>query len=74
MKESMTIDERLEFLLQSTESLHVSVQELHGVAAEHTKQIQQMLEKARLDNERFDWLARLATAHEQRPDRLEGGQ
>jgi hypothetical protein len=36
----MTIDERLQFLLQSTESLHASVQELHGIVQEHTRQLQ----------------------------------
>jgi hypothetical protein len=43
----MSIDERLQFLLQSTESLHASAQELHasvqelrGVVQEHTKQLQ----------------------------------
>ena len=29
----MTIDERLEFLVKSTESLHASVQELHAESA-----------------------------------------
>lgn len=38
----MTIDERLEFLLQSTESLHASTQELHAAAAEHSRQIAAM--------------------------------
>ena len=36
----MTIDERLEFLRQSTESLHASCQELHAAAAEHTRQLE----------------------------------
>ena len=36
----MTIDERLEFLLHSTESLHASCQQLHAAAAEHTRQME----------------------------------
>ena len=35
----MTIDERLEYLLQSTESLHGSCQELHATAARQSEQI-----------------------------------
>jgi hypothetical protein len=36
----VSIDERLEFLVRSTESLHASVQELHAVVAEHTRQLE----------------------------------
>ncbi len=43
----MTIDERLGFLLQSTESLHASTQQLHAITtanaaaiAEHSKQLE----------------------------------
>jgi hypothetical protein len=56
----MTIDERLAFLLQSTESLHTSVQELTGnmqtlreVATEHTKQL-------RIDADNIRSLANIA--------------
>jgi hypothetical protein len=35
----MDIDERLEFLMQSTESLHASCQELHATVAEQSRQI-----------------------------------
>jgi hypothetical protein len=63
----MTIDERLEFLLQSTESLHASVQELHGIVQEHTKQLQ-------VDAENIRRLANIASSHEQRLDDLEGQQ
>ena len=70
----MNIDERLEFLLQSTESLHASAQELHasvqelrGVVQEHTKQLQ-------IDAENIRRLASIAAAHEQRLDDLEGGE
>lgn len=68
----MTIDERLEFLLRSTESLHTnvhelytSVHELRGIAQEHTKQLQQ-------DAENIRSLARIAEAHEQRISDIEG--
>ncbi|HEX4229745.1 MAG TPA: hypothetical protein VHZ07_13820 [Bryobacteraceae bacterium] len=57
----MTIDERLQFLLQSTESLHASTQELHATTAEHTKQIQ-------IDAENIRRLANFAGAHEDRLD------
>jgi hypothetical protein len=63
----MTIDERLEFLLQSTESLHASVQELHGIVQEHTKQLQ-------VDAENIRRLANIASSHEQRLDDLQGQQ
>ena len=36
----MNIDERLEFLMRSSEYLHASVQELHAVASEHTRQLE----------------------------------
>jgi uncharacterized protein YoxC len=75
----MSIEERLEFLLQSTESLHASVQELHAsvqelhasvqelheVAQEHTKQLE-------IDAENIRRLASIAAAHEERLDDVEG--
>lgn len=61
----MTIDERLEFLFKSTESLHASVQELHATAQEHTKQLQ-------IDAENIRGLARIAEIHERRLSELEG--
>lgn len=36
----MTIDERLEFLLHSTESLHASCEQLHATVAEHSRQME----------------------------------
>ena len=33
----MTIDERLEFLVQSTESLHASCQQLHAMMSEQIR-------------------------------------
>jgi predicted metal-dependent hydrolase len=76
---NMTIDERLQFLVQSTESLHASAQELHSgvigmreaivelreIAAEHTRQLQ-------IDAENIRSLANIAAAHEQRLDNLGG--
>jgi len=41
----MNIDERLEFLRQSTESLHDSVQELHATVAEQGRQQQLWIER-----------------------------
>jgi DNA anti-recombination protein RmuC len=75
----MTIDERIEFLLRSTESLHTnvhelynnvhelytSVHELRGIAQEHTTQLQQ-------DAENIRSLARIAEAHGQRISEIEG--
>ncbi|HEX4809429.1 MAG TPA: hypothetical protein VH325_10890 [Bryobacteraceae bacterium] len=75
----MTIDERLAFLLQSTESLHASTQELHATAAEHTKQLaehtRQVAEHTKqlqIDAENIRMLANIAAAHEHRLDNLEG--
>ena len=62
----MTIDERLEFLFKSTESLHSSVQELHAVVQEHTRQLE-------VDAENIRALARIAEIHERRRSDLEGG-
>ena len=36
----MTIDERLEFLIRSTESLHQTVHEMTGQIQEHTRQLE----------------------------------
>lgn len=51
----MTIDERLEFLRQSTESLHATCQELHATIAEEAA-----LRKRVDDNERAARKALLA--------------
>lgn len=37
----LSIDERLKFLLTSTESLHTSCQELHAAAAESRRQAEE---------------------------------
>ena len=63
----MTVDQRLEFLLQSTESLHTVVQEQLAIVSQHTVQLT-------LDAENIRALARIAEAHESRLDDLEGGE
>lgn len=61
----MTIEERLEFLLQSTESLHASCQELHAAVQGNTRQLE-------IDAENIRKLADIAKAHQERLDDLEG--
>lgn len=61
----MDIDQRLQFLVQSTESLHASLQEVHASIQKHTEQL-------KLDGEHIRALARIAEIHEHRITRLEG--
>ena len=61
----MTIDERLEFLLHSTESLHSSLQELGVTVRELSKTVQ-------ADGENIRSLARIAEIHERRISDIEG--
>ena len=75
----MSIDDRLQFLVHSTESLHASVQELHAVVAENSRQIaetaRQIAEHSRqleIDAQNIRSLANIAAAHEDRLDDLEG--
>jgi hypothetical protein len=75
----MSIDERLEFLLRSTESLHASVQELHAVAAEHTRHLEEQgrhlgehTRQLEIDAQNIRSLANIAAAHQDRLDNLEG--
>lgn len=68
----MTIDERLQFLFQSTESLHAPVHELHSVVAQQTRQIEAHTRQLEIDAENIRRLANIAMAHEQRLDNLEG--
>jgi hypothetical protein len=70
----VTIDERLEFLLKSTESLHAQVHELYAVTQEHTKQLQMDAVHIRTIAEPVSGLTRIADAHEQRLSDLEGGE
>lgn len=74
----MTIDERLQFLVQSTESLHASTRELHATVArmsetldKHTVQIADLLKAAKQDGENIAALARITEAHEHRITDLE---
>jgi hypothetical protein len=55
MSEELTIDQRLRFLVQSTESLHSSLQELHGIIAaqvelEAERNVQEQKRWGRLNN------------------------
>ena len=43
----MTVDERLQFLLTSTESLHASCQELHATVEEQGRQLREFDERER---------------------------
>ena len=69
----MTIDERLEFLFKSTESLHSSTQELHAAAQENLRQLQEHTRQLEIDAENIRALARIAEIHERRLSGLEGG-
>ena len=48
----MTIDERLEFLRQSTESLHASCQELHATVARQADEAEAQRAEAKEQRER----------------------
>ena len=69
-----SIDERLAFLLTSTESLHASTQELHAIAIKHSEQLEQDGKHILAIAEMVRGLATTAEAHETRLDDLEGGQ
>jgi hypothetical protein len=69
----MTIDERLEFLLQSSESLHATVQENTANIAALFTHITALTKVVEIDAENIRHLADIAAAHEQRLDGLEGG-
>lgn len=62
----MNIDERLEFLVKSTESLHDSVNQLHAVVRLQSEQL-------KTDGDNIRALARVAEIHERRLTDLEGG-
>ncbi len=73
-----TIDERLEFLLQSTESLHATVLEQSAQIQrhseqiqEHSGQIQKHSEQLEVDADNIRRLANIAASHEQRLEELE---
>ena len=76
----MTIDERLEFLLQSTESLHATaaeqtrqIQEHTRQVQEHTRQVQEHTQQLHIDADNIRRLANIAEAHEDRISDLENG-
>jgi hypothetical protein len=57
-------NQRLEFLLQSTESLHASNQELHAVIAEQSRTVDKLVTAVMVDAENVRALARIAETHE----------
>lgn len=83
----MNIDERLAFLLQSTESLHESVQQntaniealtaridqLTGTVETDAKRINALITAIEIDAANIRSLANIAGAHEDRISKLEGG-
>jgi hypothetical protein len=68
---SITIDERLEFLVRSTESLHASTQELHAIVAEQTLQLAEHTRQLELDAQNIRSLGNIAAADQERLDDLE---
>jgi len=76
-----SIDERLAFLLTSTESLHASTQELHAIAIKHSEQLEQdgkhilaIAEHVKSVSDAVQGLTKIAEAHEDRISDLEGGE
>jgi len=59
----MTIDERLEFLVQSTESLHASTQQLHASMEELKTTVGGLVTASERDGENIRALARIALEH-----------
>lgn len=69
----MTIDQRIEFLLQSTESLHANMQELHGTVADLRSSVDKLYQTVMQDGEHIRALVRIAELRHERLSRLEGG-
>lgn len=74
----MTIDERLQFLLQSTESLHSNVQDLtasvadlRGSVAELRGSVADLTRVVEMNAENIRRLANIAAAHQERLDNLD---
>lgn len=74
----MTTDERLQFLLQSTESLHsnvqdltANVQDLTGIVAELRRSVADLTRVVEIDAENIRGLANIAAAHQSRLDDLD---
>jgi hypothetical protein len=85
-RNNLTIDERIEFLVQSTESLHASLQELHGstqglqgmaqsalaLAKEHTAQLEKDGQHILAIAQAVERLTGIVEGHGKRLDDLEG--
>ena len=67
----MTTDERLQFLLQSTESLHSSLQDLTASVAELRGSVADLTRVVEIDAENIRRLANIAAAHQTRLDDLD---
>lgn len=67
----MTTDERLQFLLQSTESLHSNVQELAATVGELRGSVADLTRVVEIDAENIRRLANIAAAHQERLDDLD---
>jgi hypothetical protein len=67
----MTLDERIEFLVQSSESHDRQIGELTGQVGELTKAINKLVAVSNEDATAIRTLARIADAHEQRISQLE---
>ena len=70
----MNIDERIMFLVQSTESLHASLHEVHGSLHELRAVVQAHTKQLEIDAENIRRLASIAASHEARLEDLEGGE
>jgi len=70
----MTVDERLESLRLSTESLHATVQPMTGQIARVSGQIQEHTKQLELDAANIRSLANIAAAHQSRIENLENGK
>jgi chromosome segregation ATPase len=67
----MTTEERLQFLLQSTESLHSTVQELTGAVADLRGTVADLTRAVGMNSENIRLLANIAAAHQTRLDDLD---
>lgn len=70
----MTIDERLERLVERHEALSQSVELLNSTVREQSAEIDKLIETATRDGENIRALARVAEIHERRLTELEGGE
>ncbi len=68
----MTIDERIEFLVQSSGSNNHQIGELTHQVGELTKNIDKLVAVSNEDATSIRTLARIAEAHEKRISQLEG--